>query len=560
MVFPHRPRYVAPRRSPERRHAVQQATDASLALQQRDADSAREQRVSLPVVPFDKLVQEVALAGGPHDTAPLIAPYTGEVLFDVPLCTVADVEQAVARARAAQASWSQLSFKERAKVFLRFHDLVLSHQESILDIIQLETGKARRHAIEEVWDTAIIARHYAHHAERELRPKRRRGALPLFTAAWECHHPLGVISFIAPWNYPLTLAITDAIPALLAGNAVVLKPDQQTPFCALWAVDKLREAGLPKDLFAVVTGRGRELGAPLISGSDYVCFTGSTPTGKVIAKQAAERLIGCSLELGGKNPMLVLEDADIDAAIEGAVRACFSNSGQLCISIERLYVHENIYDAFVPRLAERVRQMKLGADFDLDTEMGSLASQAQLDKMRAHVDDAIGKGAKALAGGKARPDLGPFFFEPTLLADVDETMHAAREETFGPLVSIYRFRDIDEAVAKANDTPYGLNAVVYTRNAARGRAVAERIAAGTVSVNDSYAATWGSIDSPMGGFKESGMGRRHGRAGLLKYTETQTVAVQRLLPIAPIVGMAMERYTKVMSLLLWLIKRIPGLR
>lgn len=508
----------------------------------------------------DRLARRVTVAGGSRTMSPVHAPWTGEVLCELPLCTTADVEEAVRRAREAQRSWARLSFGLRARVFRRLHDLALQRQDEILDIIQLETGKARRHALEEALDTPNICRHYIYHGGRELKPKRRRGALPLLTATWEYRHPLGVIGFIAPWNYPLSLSLTDAIPALLAGNGVVLKPDQQTPLTALWAVDLLYEAGLPPELFQVVTGRGREIGSTIIESTDFICFTGSTATGRVVAEQAGKGLIGCSLELGGKNPMLVLDDASLEDAAIGAVRGCFANSGQLCISIERLLVHRKIFDDFVARFVTKVKSMTLASGFDSEIDMGSLASASQLQKVQEHVQDAVEKGAKVLAGGQARPDLGPFFFEPTVLAEVTEEMEVARDETFGPVVSIYRFDSVDEAIDKANDTIYGLNASIWTRNHRRGRALAERVRAGTVNVNEAYGATWGSSDAPMGGFKDSGLGRRHGRVGITKYTELQTVAVQRLLPIAPPRGITVARYGRVMSILLWLMRRIPGIR
>ncbi|GAB47514.1 aldehyde dehydrogenase family protein, partial [Mobilicoccus pelagius] len=261
---------------------------------------------------------------------------TGDVLGRVPHSTPADVVAAARRARQAQESWAARPVRERAAVLLRFHDLVLDRQDEVLDLIQLENGKARRHAFEEVLDTALNSRYYGHTAERLLRPHRRQGAQPVLTQAWELHHPKGLVGIIAPWNYPLTLGIGDALPALVAGNAVLVKPDVQTPYSTLWAVDLLEEAGLPRELVQVVTGPGSELGTPIIENSDFLMFTGSTATGRIVAAQAGERLIDCSMELGGKNALLVLDDADLDKAVSGAVRACFSNTGQLCISIERI--------------------------------------------------------------------------------------------------------------------------------------------------------------------------------------------------------------------------------
>src|SRR4051795_9408287 len=360
-------------------------------------------------------------------------PATGETLATVPTCEAEDVEAAVERARAAQAAWARTGWDERRAILLRFHDAVLDRQDELLDLLQLESGKARRHAFEEIMDVAAVSRYYARTAERHLRPRRRRGVIPVLTAAWEHHHPVGVVGVIAPWNYPLTLSISDALPAVAAGNGVVLKPDSQTPFTALRAVAMLEEAGLPEGLVEVVTGSGSDLGPEIIDRVDYVMFTGSTEVGRKVAAQAAERLIPSSMELGGKNAMIVLDDADVRRAIEGAERALFSNAGQLCISVERLFVHESIADEFISKLVERTKKIKLGAELDYGDDMGSLISQDQLDTVKEHVEDAVSKGATVLAGGKARPDVGPYFFEPTLLGDVEDGMTLFADETFGPV-------------------------------------------------------------------------------------------------------------------------------
>jgi succinate-semialdehyde dehydrogenase/glutarate-semialdehyde dehydrogenase len=487
------------------------------------------------------------------------APFTGEVLGRVPRGTPADVDAACTAAREAQQEWAGRSFAERAAVMLRFHDLIIDNAAEILDIIQLESGKARRHAFEEVLDIAIQARYYAHTAAAFLEPRRRQGALPVLTKAWEHHHPRGVIGIIAPWNYPLTLAIGDAIPALMAGNGVVVKPDALTPFSALWAAGLLEEAGLPHGLLQVVTGRGAELGEPLVDGADYLMFTGSTATGRKVAALAAERLKDSSMELGGKNALLVLPDASLRRAVPGAVRGITSNSGQLCISIERLYVHEAVGDAFTQRLAEALRGLRLGSSLTFAEDLGSLASGDQLTKVAGHVDDARQKGAELLAGGRARPDLGPYFYEPTLLGGVRDEMRVCRDETFGPVASVYRCASVDEMVRRANDSEYGLNASVWTRDTRRGREVADRLQSGTVNVNEAYSATWASA-GPMGGFKQSGMGRRHGRDGIVKYTEAQTVAVERLLAIDTPPFLSHAQYAALMGPAVKLMRRIPGIK
>ncbi|MEU0676292.1 succinic semialdehyde dehydrogenase [Streptomyces sp. NPDC006172] len=483
-------------------------------------------------------------------------PFTGDKLADLPESTPQDVEKAYEAARAAQQVWERVPVRERAAVLLRFHDLILERQGEVLDLIQLETGKARLHAHEEVQAVAVAARHYGRKAPAYLRPKGHTGAIPTLTKVTELRHPRGVVGQIAPWNYPLELSVGDALPAFAAGNAVVMKPDTETCLTALWARDLLIEAGLPEGVFQIVLGEGPVVGPEVVRHADYVSFTGSTRTGREVAQGAAARLIGVSLELGGKNAMLVLEDADIEKAAAGAVRACFSSAGQLCISIERLYVHEAIADAFLERFAARTRAMRLGSSLAYGADMGSLAGERQLKAVEQHVEDALAKGAKALAGGAARPDIGPYFFEPTILDGVEDSMDVCTEETFGPVVSVYRFKSDDEAVERANSTPYGLNASVWTTSARRGRDVAARLRTGTVNVNEGYAPAYGSVQSPMGGMKDSGLGRRHGSEGILKYTEAQTVAHQRLLPMAPSLGMDDEKYAQFMSRSLKLMKTL----
>ena len=483
-------------------------------------------------------------------------PFTGEKLADLPESTPEDVAKAFDAARAAQAVWAKVPVRQRAAVLLRFHDLILARQAEVLDLIQLETGKARLHAHEEVQAVAVASRHYGRKAPAYLRPKRHAGAMPTLTRVTELRHPRGVVGQIAPWNYPLELSVGDALPAFAAGNAVVMKPDTETCLTALWARDLLIEAGLPADVFQVVLGAGPVVGPEVVRHADYVSFTGSTRTGREVAQGAAARLVGVSLELGGKNAMLVLDDADIEKAAAGAVRACFSSAGQLCISIERLYVHESIADAFVERFAARTKAMRLGTSLAYGADMGSLVGERQLETVKRHVEEAVEKGATVVAGGTARPDIGPYFYEPTILDGVEDAMAVCTEETFGPVVSVYRFKTEEEAIEHANGTPYGLNSSVWTKNGSRGREVAARLCAGTVNVNEGYAAAYGSVQSPMGGMKDSGLGRRHGSEGILKYTEAQTVAQQRLLPMAPSLGMDDEKYAQFMSTSLRVMKAL----
>jgi succinate-semialdehyde dehydrogenase/glutarate-semialdehyde dehydrogenase len=481
-------------------------------------------------------------------------PFTGEKLADLPEATPEDVAEAFALARAAQPVWERTPVRQRAAVLLRFHDLLLERQGEVLDLIQLETGKARLHAHEEVQAVAVAARHYGRKAPSYLRPKRHAGAVPALTKVVERRHARGVVGQIAPWNYPLELSVGDALPAFVAGNAVVMKPDTETCLTALWARDLLIEAGLPAEVFQVVLGEGPVVGPEVVRHADYVSFTGSTRTGREVAQGAAARLVGVSLELGGKNAMLVLEDADVEKAAAGAVRACFSSAGQLCISIERLFVHESIADAFLERFAARTRAMRLGTSLAYGADMGSLVGERQLETVTRHVAEAVAKGAKVVAGGVARPDIGPYFFEPTILDEVGTDMSVCAEETFGPVVSVYRFSSEDEAIERANATAYGLNSSVWTKSGRRGQEVAARLRTGTVNINEGYAPAYGSVQSPMGGMKDSGLGRRHGSEGILKYTEAQTVAHQRVLPMAPSLGMDDEKYARFMSRSLRLMK------
>jgi succinate-semialdehyde dehydrogenase/glutarate-semialdehyde dehydrogenase len=489
-------------------------------------------------------------------SVPTYTPITGQPLAMIPQSSEDDVKEAFARARRAQQAWAQTSIEHRSQLLLRLHDLVLDHQDEIMDLICWESGKARKHAYDEPLHVALTARYYARTAHQHLDPGRRIGVVPGLTHVEVNQVPKGVVGIIAPWNYPFNLALIDGLPALLAGNAVVTKPDAQTMLSALYAAHLLEEAGFPEGLWNVVAGPGRELGTPIIERSDYICFTGSTATGKLIAKQCADRLIGCSLELGGKNPMLILRDADLDRAAEGAVRATFSSAGQLCVSMERMFVADQIYDRFRAKFVEQTRAMSLRPGIEWGADMGSLISQDQLDTVVAHVEDAVAKGATVLAGGRARPDLGPYFYEPTILEGVTPEMTCFGNETFGPVISLYRFHDEADAVSRANAGEYGLNASIYSRDTKRARVIARHIKCGTVNINEAFAATFASIDSPMGGMRESGTGRRQGAEGIHRYTESQAVAVQKLLRFSPMFGMKDETFAKVMTAQSRLMKKL----
>ncbi|HEU4515343.1 MAG TPA: succinic semialdehyde dehydrogenase [Nocardioidaceae bacterium] len=490
-----------------------------------------------------------------RESVTTFCPFNGQPLAVVPQSSADDVAEAFRRARRAQEAWANTPVHVRAEKLLNLHDIILDRQDEITDLICWESGKSRKHAFDEPLHVAMTARYYARTHDRHLAPAKRVGIVPVLTQVQVNRVPKGVVGIISPWNYPFTMALSDGLPALIAGNAVVHKPDAQTMLSALLGAQLLEEAGFPKDLWQIVAGPGRVLGSEIIGRSDYVCFTGSTATGRIIAEQAGRNLIGCSLELGGKNPMLVLRDADVERAAEGAVRACFSSAGQLCVSMERLFVADQVYEKFVGRFVERTKAQKLGPGLEWGTDIGSLISQQQLDAVTAHVEDAVAKGARVLAGGRPRPDLGPYFYEPTILEGVDPDMRCFGEETFGPVVSLYRFHDEADAIARANAGEYGLNASIYTRDVRRGREIARQIKCGTVNVNEAFAATFGSLDAPMGGMRESGLGRRQGAEGIHRYTDPQAVAVQRLFRFSPVLGLSDETFAKAMTAQMRLMRR-----
>lgn len=495
-----------------------------------------------------------ALTATSKKTVAVRAPFTGEPFHDLPQSTVADVEAAADAARVAQRDWWAAGFAHRRKVLLRAHDLLLERRERLLDAVQTETGKTRGQAFEEVFQAASATRYAALVARRTLRSQRRRAGIPVVMRTQVRFEPKGVIGVITPWNYPLSLAIMDIAPALAAGNGIVQKADDQAAISVLMARTAFVDAGVPAALWGVVAGPGAEIGNAVVDATDYACFTGSTATGKVVAERASRKLIGASLELGGKNPMIVLDDVDPEKAAADAAYGCFSSAGQLCVSMERIYVEKGVAQPFLAALAVRTSSLVLGTAFDYSTDVGSLATKTQFERVKAHIDDAVKKGATVLAGGKPRPEIGPYFLEPTVLTNVTSAMSCDRDETFGALVAVHVVANAEEAVRLANDSEFGLNASVLSGSKRRGLAVAATVEAGSVNVNEGYRATFGSVDAPMGGLKLSGVGRRNGPEGILRFVESRTISHATGMIQLPRTGAEFHRLRGPLLLLLRVLK------
>ena len=366
---------------------------------------------------------------------------------------------------------------------------------------------------------------WAKHAEGYLSEERIKGGSP-FTLGRKLlirYEPVGVVGVIGPWNYPLANSFGDCIPALMAGNAVVLKPSEVTPLTSLLMEEALKECGMPDDVYQVATGAG-ETGAALVDEVDFVMFTGSTKTGKKVMQRAAETLTPVSLELGGKDPMIVLRDADLERAANAAVYYGMQNSGQTCISVERVYVEEPVYDEFVGKVTEKMKALRQGKPSpNFDVDVGAIIFPPQMETIESHVEDAKQKGARVVTGGK-RADGSGDYWEPTLMVDVDHSMTCMNDETFGPTLPVMRVRDEEQALELANDSPYGLMASVWTKDTTRGEKLARRVEAGSVLVND-HQISYGALGLPMGGWKTSGVGFRHGPGGIRKYTRQQALSI-----------------------------------
>jgi acyl-CoA reductase-like NAD-dependent aldehyde dehydrogenase len=467
---------------------------------------------------------------GPEDLIVVENPATGAVVATLPAGTPEQLAEMAGRARRAQPDWQALGFDGRAKVLRRMQKWVLDNDDRFLDTLVAETGKTREDAVlSELGYAAGAFGFWASHAGKYLADEKVRTSSPFLIGRKLIvrYEPVGLVGVIGPWNYPFTNTVGDAVPALAAGNAVIVKPSSVTPMTSLLIAEGLRECGIPDDVFQVVVGRG-PIGLALIDLVDFVMFTGSTETGRQVMQRAASTLTPVSLELGGKDPMIVLADADLERAANAAVFWSMQNTGQTCISVERVYVEEGIYDRFTSLVADKARTLRQGVPGDFGSvDVGSFINPPQVDIVEEHVKDAVANGARVLVGGRRGSAHGAFF-EPTVLVDVDHTMLCMREETFGPTLPIMKVADEDEAIRLANDTPYGLQASVFTKDLAKGERVARRVEAGAVVINDCNA-NYVAFEAPMGGWKSSGVGVRHGPEGIRKYAHRQTILLTRFV-------------------------------
>lgn len=492
----------------------------------------------------------------------VINPMTGNLLSSVPIDTPGDVAAAFERARAAQVAWAETPFRQRARIMIRLHDILLRDIDEIMSCIQQESGKAQRDAFSEIFAVTSELRYYAYHGGRHLRPHRAGPLIPLRNSTRVAYTPYGVVGIISPFNYPLVMAVSDAIPALLAGNAVVQKPSEQVPLTPLLLREKAIEAGLHPGLLQYVNGMQTTAEA-LIDHADYVMFTGGERGGLAVATRAAAQMTPFTMELGGKNAAIVLDDAPIRSTAITLLDGAFGNTGQICLTWERAYIPRSIYDDLVARLVTEIGRIRISNTLDGNADYGGLISLQHLGKVNGHVEDAVSKGAEVLAGGKTRPDIGPTVFEPTLLADVTPDMDVFEQETFGPVLSVYPYDTVEEAIHEANRFDTGLNFGVFGGNVNRAMQVARRLQAGTVTINESSYYVWGAVDAPLGGFKRSGVGRRHSASDIRKYTQPQTILINHTrIPLTSGESpMAMNsRFQRLLTLGLKIWRHIPFLR
>lgn len=479
--------------------------------------------------------QQVQNGAEQREGIAVINPVTGKTIGHIPIMTPEDVRRAADRARATQPAWEALGAAARAKLVRQWGDLMWERQGHIIETIRAETGKTEWGAQMEVMVLDENSSYYAYHGPQWMQPQTRRSLAPVKQRARVYFKPFGVAGFITPWNYPLLNGFQDLIPALVAGNTVLLKPSEVTPYTAVETVRLMYEAGIPTDVVQVLTGDGRT-GAALVDVVDYISVTGSTATGRKVAMRAAERLIPCSLELGGKDPMIILKDANLELAASGTLVGALENCGQVCVGTERVYVEDAIYDRYLERLRFYASQLRMGAQRGLEVHVGSLTNERELLRAEAFIEDAAAKGAEVIFGGKRRPDLGPLFFEPTILVNVNHDMRVMREETFGPLIPIMRVKDADEALRLANDSEYGLSGSIFTRNLKRGEQLATKIQSGDVTIN-STKWVFGNLSLPMGGVKSSGLGRRNGPEGLMRFVRPQSVLVDNQIFDVPVLSL-----------------------
>jgi acyl-CoA reductase-like NAD-dependent aldehyde dehydrogenase len=474
----------------------------------------------------------VAQSAPPSAAARLdsIDPSTGDLIAQFELTPPADVPRILERARRVQHDWARRPIAGRCHLLRRLGEIILTRRQEIAEIVTREAGKPRVESLfAEVLVSIDTAQYYAANAAKLLRPDRvPHHSLAMKAKSGRLHYePLGVIGVISPWNYPLAVPMGTLVPAVAAGNAVILKPSELTAWCGALIGELFEQAGFPKNLVQVIQGGG-DLGAALIAAApDKIIFTGSVETGRRVAAACAAKLIPSVLELGGKDAMLVLADADLHIASSAAVWGSYTNCGQACVSVERIYVDQQVVERFTALCVEKTKKLKLGSPLDPDTEVGPMIRASQLERVRAQLDDAVARGAKILCGGRPRPDLGPCFIEPAVVTGVTPAMKLMQEETFGPVLAIAAVANTEEAVRLANDSPFGLSASIWTRDSARGRELAARLRAGSVMVND-VASYFGICEAPHGGCGASGWGRTHSRAGFLELVHLKYVDVDRV--------------------------------